>query len=119
MQVSVMQLLWQDGTHLCPEAVLAADVLYDKAVIPHFVGLLKSLLTANSHSHERVAYIATTLRNEATFACFLQQAADLHLQVERIHARSRRTAFFHCLPLHMQQEQLMLHKVIMQPVPAQ
>ena len=111
MQVSVMQLLWQEGTHLCPEAILAADVLYDKLVIPQFVKLLQSLLTADTHPRERVAYVATTLRNDATFACFLQHAAELHLQVERIHASTRRIAFFHCMPLHMQQEQIMLHKV--------
>ena len=116
MQVYVMQLPWQNGTRLCPEVVLAADVLYDNSVIPHFVALLQSLLTADVRNpHERVAYVATTLRNEVTFACFLQHAADLHLQVERIHATTRRTAFFHCLSLQVQQQHLMLHKVHMHP----
>jgi hypothetical protein len=49
------------------QVLIAADVVYDRAVIPPLVSSVGRLL---SESSERIAIFATTYRNEETFALF-------------------------------------------------
>ena len=48
--------------------LLAADVVYDPAVVPDLVATVSSFLGANNN--ERSAIFATTFRNKDTFALF-------------------------------------------------
>lgn len=94
------QLLWEDGWAAGgsggggpaggaapgrheeePTVVLGSDLLYDPTVIPALLALLKQVLTAaaawQSAAEQRkqqqpAAYLATTLRNEATMQLFLE-----------------------------------------------
>ncbi len=56
------------------DVLIAADVVYDRSVIPQLVQVVKSLLTSSSSSSknksEKVAIFATTFRNADTFALF-------------------------------------------------
>lgn len=55
------------------DVLIAADVVYDRSVIPQLVQVVKSLLTSSSSSKnksEKVAIFATTFRNADTFALF-------------------------------------------------
>ena len=93
------QLCWEDGwpganeaggeQWQAPTVVLGADLLYDPTVIPTLLSLLKQVLTAaaritagpcSQQAHpppppqaqqQPAAYLATTLRNEATLLQFL------------------------------------------------
>ena len=86
------QLCWEDGwpganeaggeQRQAPTVVLGADLLYDPTVIPTLLSLLKQVLTAaaritagpcsqQAQQQQPAAYLATTLRNEATLLQFL------------------------------------------------
>ena len=85
-RVSVVQLDWE---HLdqCPtqlddvNVILAADCIYDPALITIFVTALSHLLTSHP---TRTAYIASTQRNTETTQHFLTQLAQHPLTVTTI-----------------------------------
>ncbi|XP_042408974.1 protein-lysine N-methyltransferase EEF2KMT-like isoform X2 [Zingiber officinale] len=89
-----------------PEIVLGADIIYDPLCIPHLIRVLSTLLNsvasepkANqvgcyrfsqesedaqhglSTSEPPIAYIATVIRNQETFDCFLRVATENSLSV--------------------------------------
>lgn len=61
------------------DVLIAADVVYDRSVIPQLVQVVKSLLNSSSISSPRkkgkIAIFATTFRNAETFAIFEEELA--------------------------------------------
>ncbi|WOL16031.1 hypothetical protein Cni_G24813 [Canna indica] len=91
-----------------PEIVLGADIIYDPLCIPHLVRVLSSLLNSAEYEPKEdevscgliqnaedfrskliqkkaneppIGYIATVIRNQETFDCFLRLAAESSLCV--------------------------------------
>ncbi|XP_065181702.1 protein-lysine N-methyltransferase EEF2KMT-like [Sycon ciliatum] len=69
-------------TSLHPDIILAADVVFDKAIVPSLVATLHTLLThqqdrTDPHHLPTTAIVSCTIRNEDTFQCFLT-AIDKH-----------------------------------------
>eukprot|EP00117_Sycon_ciliatum_P032022 scpid68051/ scgid2593/ Protein FAM86A len=67
---------------LHPDTILAADVVFDKAIVPSLVATLHTLLShqqdrTDPHNLPTTAIVSCTIRNEDTFQCFLT-AIDKH-----------------------------------------
>lgn len=80
---------WADFSHdtvatLSPDILLACDCVYDIDEFPALMGIIGAFFTfpdtPKSNRVDRVAYFATTLRNEATLSTFLS-----HLDQYSIH----------------------------------
>ena len=92
------QLRWEDGWpsgggRPAPTLVLGADLLYDPGAIPTLLALLKQALAAGGTARsagatgaaQLAAYLATTLRNEATLQQFLAAAeADPGIRIQQL-----------------------------------
>ncbi|KAI1451809.1 putative methyltransferase-domain-containing protein [Annulohypoxylon moriforme] len=70
---------WNGGKPI--DVVLAADVTYDKSIIPALIGTLEELVGMFPHV---AIYIAATERNRETFEVFLDVCKERHLYVEEI-----------------------------------
>lgn len=80
--------------------------------------LLKRLMTSASKScscDQPTAYIATTLRNEATLQHFLCDATRAQLSIDDISVPARLSGvkFQHHLLLDTQRENIFLHKLVL------
>lgn len=64
---------------IAPTLILGADIIFDPDMIPALVSTIKCALQYHQHSQ---ALIASTIRNEATYALFLNelQRVGLHSQ---------------------------------------
>lgn len=77
--VQIKKLDWACDTYDSDvDIVVAADVVYDPDVIPHFVKILKDVLCRKPGM---VAYVASTVRNPDTFACFRNELESKGLVV--------------------------------------
>ncbi|SCU77909.1 LAFA_0A03950g1_1 [Lachancea sp. 'fantastica'] len=72
------RLWWGEDTVPDVDVVLAADVTYDKTVVPSLVETLASAL----HNGAKLALIAATVRNEGTLAEFENQCERKGLETE-------------------------------------
>ncbi|KAI1211487.1 putative methyltransferase-domain-containing protein [Annulohypoxylon truncatum] len=70
---------WNGGIPI--DVVLAADVTYDKSIIPALIGTLEELV---GMFPQIAIYIAATERNRETFNVFLDVCKERHLNVEEI-----------------------------------
>ncbi|KAI1088736.1 putative methyltransferase-domain-containing protein [Rostrohypoxylon terebratum] len=70
---------WNGGLPI--DVVLAADVTYDKSIIPSLIGTLEELVGMFPHI---TIYIAATERNRETFDVFLNVCKERRLHVEEI-----------------------------------
>ncbi|KAK3090413.1 hypothetical protein FSP39_011643 [Pinctada imbricata] len=76
-RVRLAKLDWESSNKqfiesLDPDIILAADVVYDKTIIPALVFVLHILLSKTTECGEKpVAYVASTIRNEDTRDHFL------------------------------------------------
>jgi predicted nicotinamide N-methyase len=82
-KMSVAQLDWLDFREeelLCyrPDAIIAADVLYDPSLVDGCIKVISVLL---KHNPACQVYIASTIRNEKTFGHFLSRAHEMGLEV--------------------------------------
>ena len=80
--VSVLELDWMQGGEEALTAAgghvdvgLAADVLYDPTVVPHFVNVVEAFVRPpiDASSPRPVCFVAATLRNPATLALFFEE----------------------------------------------
>ena len=55
------------------DVVLGADIVFDSRIIPDLVKTIQTLLSRNFNS---LAFIASTIRNEKTYAHFLKELYD-------------------------------------------
>jgi predicted nicotinamide N-methyase len=78
-EAAVNPLLVPSADHLIQgDTLIAADVVYDKAILSPLVRTIWYFLTATTSSpHEKTAIFATTIRNQSTFQLFQEQ---LHSQ---------------------------------------
>ncbi|KAF8808016.1 hypothetical protein BYT27DRAFT_7190107 [Phlegmacium glaucopus] len=74
---------------IAPDIILGADVAFDPSVIPALVGTLKIAL----QTQPKVALIALTVRNKATFEKFLNHAREASLLLEDIELGFHATSF--------------------------
>jgi len=76
------------------DVIIGADIVYDPGIIPDLVCSLRLALKARDfgESGQIAAYIALTIRNEATLAQFLREAAS-SLNIEDIHTCSGSSQF--------------------------
>lgn len=107
------QLCWEDGWAAGggqeaagtqqPSLVLGADLLYDPGVIPVLLALLRQVLAAapaqedgsnvEMQQQQPAAYIATTLRNEATLHQFLVAAeSDPAIYIQQLAGPAARSS---------------------------
>ncbi|XDG03823.1 hypothetical protein ABKA04_003438 [Annulohypoxylon sp. FPYF3050] len=70
---------WNGGIPI--DVVLAADVTYDKSIIPALIGTFEELVGVFPHI---AIYIAATERNRETFDVFLDVCKERHFNVEEI-----------------------------------
>lgn len=70
---------WNGGIPI--DVVLAADVTYDKSIIPALIGTFEELVGLFPHI---AIYIAATERNRETFDVFLDVCKERHFNVEEI-----------------------------------
>ncbi|CAC5370389.1 EEF2KMT [Mytilus coruscus] len=94
-RISLLQLDWSKGSHnfldkLAPDIILAADVVYDKEVIPSLVRVLLKVLKPKKNIVP-VAYIASTVRNEDTRDFFLINLANEGLAYEIVEPPKEKT----------------------------
>ncbi|VDI10031.1 Hypothetical predicted protein [Mytilus galloprovincialis] len=94
-RVSLLQLDWSKGSHdfldkLAPDIILAADVVYDKEVIPSLVRILLKVLKPKKNNVP-IAYIASTVRNEDTRDFFLINLANEGLAYEMVEPPKEKT----------------------------
>lgn len=80
--------------------------------------LLKRLMASASKfcsCNQPTAYIATTLRNEATLQRFLYDATRSQLSIEDVSVTARQSGvkFQHHLLLDTQRENIFLHKLVL------
>ncbi|XP_071796763.1 protein-lysine N-methyltransferase EEF2KMT-like [Asterias amurensis] len=75
--------------------ILAADVVFDPRIIEHLVRLLRLLLRCQGDGQGRpTAYIASTIRNEATYRAFLQALDKHHVSTEKMEIPAHKTLHF-------------------------
>ena len=55
------------------DVLMAADVVYDRSVIPQLIKVVRNILVSSSADKEKIAIFATTYRNADTFALFLRE----------------------------------------------
>ncbi|CAG2246241.1 EEF2KMT [Mytilus edulis] len=94
-RISLLQLDWSKGSHdfldkLAPDIILAADVVYDKEVIPSLVRILLKVLKPKKNNVP-IAYIASTVRNEDTRDFFLINLANEGLAYEMVEPPKEKT----------------------------
>ncbi|KAI0879928.1 putative methyltransferase-domain-containing protein [Annulohypoxylon maeteangense] len=71
---------WNGGRPI--DVVLAADVTYDKGIIPALIGTLEELVGMFPHV---AIYIAATERNRETFEVFLNACEERYLNIDEIY----------------------------------
>jgi len=79
--IKVCSIDWTDGGSAAADAVgacdivLAADVLYDPTIVPHFVGVVETLIISSIKTslNPKIAFVAATLRNAATLEVFFSE----------------------------------------------
>lgn len=102
------QLPWESGAGtLHPDLVLAADVLYDPAVVPVLLRLLQGLLCGGRGT----ALLATRIRNEATLRGFVQQVPEYGLRVREARGEWSAVQFCHLAVLDDCRESIVFHTV--------
>ena len=103
---------------LCKLDMVVVFLLFAETV-PPLIQLLKSMLIpicTNSEQRARThctAYIATTLRNQATLQLFLDHAVDAHLHIVDISSQARQSCvqFQHHMALKTQRSSIFIHKI--------
>jgi predicted nicotinamide N-methyase len=66
------------------DVLIAADVIYDRSVIPQLLSVVKTLLTYSNEDRSKVAIFATTYRNADTFALFEQEIKKCEVKCDVI-----------------------------------
>lgn len=74
------------------DLILGADLIYDSSIIPSLVAML--VLSLRSPKKRRRSLLAATLRNEATFDYFIQEATQQGLRVEEVELPDTKLAQF-------------------------
>ncbi|KAL5018206.1 hypothetical protein ScPMuIL_003928 [Solemya velum] len=98
-RIAVARLNWESKDSLLLEKwksdiILAADVVYDKSVLPGLISILKKLLSMDLGNGEKpTAYIASTIRNEDTRDQFFIMMNKEDLSYELIDPPTK--GFFH------------------------
>ncbi|XP_060074857.1 protein-lysine N-methyltransferase EEF2KMT-like [Ylistrum balloti] len=81
------RILWD----VAPDIILAADVVYDKSIMPALVSVLRKLLSLEIENGQRAtAFIASTIRNEDTRDHFLIVLANEGLTYEIVDSPKKR-----------------------------
>lgn len=66
-------------TQLQPHLILGADIIYDPELIEPLCRVIKLALSSSDSSDSSYALLASTVRNENTFAAFLENLGDYNL----------------------------------------
>ena len=74
------------------DVVFAADVVYDLDLVENMLNVLKTLLKSTNKS-EKVAYIATTIRNTETFSEYERKLKLKGFKVELIDTATQKQIF--------------------------
>lgn len=91
------------------DVLIAADCIYDVDFLPHLVSAVEKLLALNKE-RGKVAYFASTLRNEKTFDIFIQQLTVKNIQYREILFQSDETTeIFPCFAVQGRDE-IKLHE---------
>ncbi|XP_033729366.1 protein-lysine N-methyltransferase EEF2KMT-like [Pecten maximus] len=81
------RMLWD----IAPDIILAADVVYDKSIMPALVSVLRKLLSLEIENGQRAtAFVASTIRNEDTRDHFLIVLANEGLTYEILDSPKKR-----------------------------
>ncbi|KAL3616914.1 hypothetical protein CASFOL_039308 [Castilleja foliolosa] len=87
-----------DIRRYAPDVILGADIIYDPTCLPHLVRVLAALLKhdhdfdssqGNGIVNDRVAYIASVIRNIDTFDSFLALAEQANLVIADVTEKTR------------------------------
>ncbi|GAM18365.1 hypothetical protein SAMD00019534_015400 [Acytostelium subglobosum LB1] len=113
--MSVVEFDWEADFDQCDpfvkqcEVIVGADIVYEPSLCRYLVSVLNQLL---QHGNNRVAYIASTIRNESTFATF-QQVLDEHqlLVTDITHTSSYLTPS----PFEYDRTQIVLFQIQLRP----
>lgn len=102
-EMNVEQLDWQDFSEeqlavYRPDYIIAADVLYDPGLVDACLKVVSQVLERNPAC---VALIASTIRNENTFAHFLAQAPAMGLAVTTAQLHASPPALVDTLPFSL------------------
>ncbi|XP_071814939.1 protein-lysine N-methyltransferase EEF2KMT-like isoform X2 [Apostichopus japonicus] len=76
-----------------PDVVLAADVIFEPKLLPSLAETLKMFLN-NQRGNEVTAYIASSVRNEETFAHFLSEIDSSEIEAEEVNGPSKEIFHF-------------------------
>ncbi|XP_026724573.1 protein-lysine N-methyltransferase EEF2KMT-like isoform X2 [Trichoplusia ni] len=86
--LSIMKLDWNSVDNLpdniVPDILIGADIVYDPSILVPLCNVIQTFCKRNSNL---VVYIASVIRNEATFASFLKTLDDAQLQYERVEVK--------------------------------
>ncbi|XP_036409408.1 protein-lysine N-methyltransferase EEF2KMT [Megalops cyprinoides] len=85
--VTVRELDWETVTEdrlreLGADTVIAADVVYDPAIISCLVGLLSKLLRCAVQGTHPDIYISSTIRNPETYSCFKSELKNAGIRYQ-------------------------------------
>ncbi len=91
------------------DVILAADVIYDVTVVPQLVTTVRKFMESGPSPKSKVAYFATTYRNEKTFQVFTKELEKASIHSTLIHL----SPDYHIFPafyIASDRDQVKLHK---------